>query len=50
MTYNERLTDLDSKTFKIFKKLKNVPDNKLSFSDDKWSVLEILYHVWLNKF
>ena len=47
MTYNERLTDLDSKTFKIFKKLKSLPDNKLSFSDDKWSVLEILYHVWL---
>ena len=47
MTYNERLINLDSKTFKIFKKLENLPDNKLSFSDDKWSISEILYHVWL---
>ena len=47
MTYNERLINLDSKTFKIFKKLENLPDNKLSFSDDKWSISEILYHIWL---
>mgnify|MGYP001214290183 CR=1 FL=1 len=47
MTFNDRLTNLDSKTFKLFKKLENLPDNKLSFSDKKWSVLEILYHVWI---
>ena len=47
MDYIKRLKNLDSKTFKIFKILKKLPDNKLSFSDDKWSILEILYHVWL---
>ena len=47
MTYNERLTNLNSKTFKIFEKLGNFPERALCFSDHKWSVLEILYHVWL---
>ena len=47
MTYNERLTNLNSKTFKIFEKLGNFPERALCFSDQKWSVLEILYHVWL---
>ena len=47
MTYNKRLTNLNSKTFKIFKKLENLPERALYFSDEKWSVLEILYHVWL---
>ena len=47
MTYNKRLTNLNSKTFKIFKKLENLPERVLYFSDEKWSVLEILYHVWL---
>ena len=47
MTYNKRLTNLNSKTFKIFKKLENLPEKALYFSDEKWSILEILYHVWL---
>ena len=47
MTYNKRLTNLNSKTFKIFKKLENLPERVLYFSDEKWSVLEILYHVLL---
>ena len=47
MTYIKRLYSLDSKTSSLFKKLEDLPYNALSLSDDKWSVLQILYHVWL---
>ena len=47
MTYINRLENLDSKTSKLFKKLESFSYDKLSFSDDKWSVSQILYHVWL---
>ena len=47
MTYIKRLYSLDSKTSSLFKKLENLPYNALSFSDDKWSILQVLYHVWL---
>ena len=47
MTYINRLENLDSKTSKLFKKLESYSYDKLSFSDDKWSVSQILYHVWL---
>ena len=47
MTSINRLENLDSKTSKLFKKLESFSYDKLSFSDDKWSVSQILYHVWL---
>ena len=47
MTYKNRIENLDSKTSKLFKKLESFSYDKLSFSDDKWSVSQILYHVWL---
>ena len=47
MSYIKRLYSLDSKTSSLFKKLENLPYNVLSFSDDKWSILQVLYHVWL---
>ena len=47
MSYIKRLYSLDSKTSSLFKKLENLPYNALSFSDDKWSILQVLYHVWL---
>ena len=47
MDYIKRLKNLDSKTSKLFKKLEFFSYNKLSFSDEKWSVLQILFHIWL---
>ena len=47
MSSLEKLKTLDYKTGEIFKKLKSVPKNKLIISNNGWSVLEILYHVWL---
>ena len=47
MNYIKRLKNLDSKTSKLFEKLESFPYDKLSFSDDKWSVLQILFHIWL---
>ena len=47
MTYTKRLYNLDSKTSSLFEKLESLPYDTLSFSDKKWSILQILYHVWL---
>ena len=47
MDYIKRLKNLDSKTSKLFKKIESFPYDKLSLSDDKWSVLQILFHIWL---
>ena len=47
MTNLDKLINLDNDTFKFFKKLEGQPKNSLSFSKEKWSVLQILYHVWL---
>ena len=47
MTNADKLKQLDDETLRFFKTLESLPKNKLSFSDNKWSVLQILYHVWL---
>ena len=47
MNYIKRLKKLDSKTSALFKKLGDSSYKDLSRSDEKWSVLQILYHVWL---
>jgi hypothetical protein len=47
MTNLDKLKQLDDETLGFFKTLESLPKNKLSFSDNKWSVLQILYHVWL---
>ena len=47
MSSLEKLKTLDLKTGEIFKKLKTVPKYKLTVSNNDWSILEILYHVWL---
>ena len=47
MTNADKLKQLDDETLGFFKTLESLPKNKLSFSDNKWSVLQILYHVWL---
>ncbi|MDC0924055.1 hypothetical protein OAQ33_01075 [Flavobacteriaceae bacterium] len=47
MTYTKRLFNLDYKTSSLFEKLESLPYDTLSFSDKKWSILQILYHVWL---
>lgn len=47
MSSLEKLKTLDLKTGEIFKKLKSLPKNKLTVSNNDWSILEVLYHVWL---
>jgi uncharacterized damage-inducible protein DinB len=47
MTNQEKLKNLDNVTFKLLEKLEEFPKDKLSFCDQKWSVLQIIYHIWL---
>jgi len=47
MSSIEKLKTLDHKTGEIFKKLKSIPKNKLTISNNDWSIPEILYHIWL---
>ena len=47
MSSIEKLKTLDHKTGEIFKKLKSIPKNKLTISNNDWSISEILYHIWL---
>ena len=47
MTNQKKLKNLDNLTFKLLNKLEEFPEDKLSFCDEKWSVLQILYHTWL---
>ena len=47
MTNQEKLKNLDNVTFKLLDKLEELPEDKLSFCDEKWSVLQIIYHIWL---
>src|SRR6056300_1542149 len=47
MTNQEKLKNLDNRTFELLNKLEEFPKNKLSFCDEKWSVLQIIYHIWL---
>lgn len=47
MTNLEKFKKLDIKTEKLFKKLNSIPKNTLDCSSNKWSILQILYHVWL---
>ena len=47
MTNQEKLKNLDNLTFELLNKLEEFPKDKLSFCDEKWSVLQILYHIWL---
>ena len=41
MTNQEKLKNLDNVTFKLLDKLEEFPKDKLSFCDEKWSVLQI---------
>ena len=47
MTNQEKLKNLDNRTFELLNKLEEFPKDKLSFCDEKWSVLQIIYHIWL---
>tara|TARA_X000000368_G_scaffold11349_1_gene9116 strand:+ start:446 stop:970 length:525 start_codon:yes stop_codon:yes gene_type:complete len=47
MTNQEKLKNLDNRTFEFLNKLEEFPEDKLSFYDEKWSVLQIIYHIWL---
>ena len=47
MTNQEKLKNLDNLTFELLDKLEEFPKDKLSFYDEKWSVLQIMYHIWL---
>ena len=41
MTNQEKLKNLDNLTFELLDKLEEFPKDKLSFCDEKWSVLQI---------
>ena len=43
----EKLKKLDIQTALLFEKLEAETGNKLNYSKNKWSILQILYHVWL---
>ena len=47
MTSLEKLKKLDIQTALLFEKLESETGNKLNYSKNKWSILLILYHVWL---
>ena len=47
MTSLEKLKKLDIQTALLFEKLESETGNKLDYSKNKWSILQILYHVWL---
>jgi hypothetical protein len=47
MTSLEKLKKLDIQTALLFEKLESETGNKLNYSKNKWSILQILYHVWL---
>jgi hypothetical protein len=47
MTSLEKLNKLDVKTALLFEKLESETANKLNYSKNKWSILQILYHLWL---
>ena len=47
MTSLEKLKKLDIQTALLFEKLESETVNKLNYSKNKWSILQILYHVWL---
>ena len=47
MTSLEKLNKLDVQTALLFEKLESETGNKLNYSKNKWSILQILYHVWL---
>ena len=47
MTSLEKLNKLDVQTALLFQKLESETGNKLNYSKNKWSIIQILYHVWL---
>jgi len=47
MTNLEKLKKLDVQTALLFEKLESENGNKLNYSKNKWSILQILFHVWL---
>ena len=47
MTNLEKLKKLDVQTALLFEKLESENGYKLNYSKNKWSILQILFHVWL---
>jgi hypothetical protein len=47
MTNLKKLKTLNVKTDKLFQKLRSIPNERLEYSNNKWSISQILYHVWL---